>query len=184
MTIELRQFKLNDIQSDIQSVLFIGILDVVDELADIDHVFTESTKPNQLEEFIKEREKLRSEVKSRKELQTITVLLKSNYYKFFEERVVQKLIANHFFYNITLFIHTNELANSTPQIRNHVDVVFVNTKGYGTTQRRKLYEHFGSVVPNMKIFRQIMDSFELSRRIVVILCSNNSNEISDHIFWY
>jgi hypothetical protein len=64
-----------------------------------------------------------------------------------------------------------------------VDYVFILREPY-ITNRKRIYDNFGSALPNFEFFCQIMDQCTENFECLVVNNNTRSNKIEDAIFWY
>jgi hypothetical protein len=70
-----------------------------------------------------------------------------------------------------------------PSLRTNVDFVFILREPY-MSNRRKIYENYGSVFPSFEFFCQIMDQCTQDYECLVINNTTQSNKLEDAVFWY
>jgi len=70
-----------------------------------------------------------------------------------------------------------------PVLRTNVDYVFILREPY-ISNRKRIFDNFGSSFPNFEFFCQIMDQCTENFECLVINNNTRSNKIEDAIFWY
>lgn len=70
-----------------------------------------------------------------------------------------------------------------PALRTNVDFVFILREPY-LSNRRRLYENYGSAFPSFEFFCQVMDQCTQNYECLVINNACQSNKLEDVIFWY
>jgi hypothetical protein len=70
-----------------------------------------------------------------------------------------------------------------PILRTNVDYVFILREPY-ISNRRRIFENFGSSFPSFEFFCQIMDQCTQNYECLIISNNTQSNQLSDSIFWY
>ena len=70
-----------------------------------------------------------------------------------------------------------------PVLRTNVDYVFILREPY-MSNRKRIFENFGSAFPNFEFFCQIMDQCTENFECLIINNNTRSNKLEDAIFWY
>jgi hypothetical protein len=70
-----------------------------------------------------------------------------------------------------------------PALRTNVDYVFILREPY-LSNRRRIYENYGSVFPTFEFFCQVMDQCTQNFECLVINNTNQTNKLEDSVFWY
>ena len=70
-----------------------------------------------------------------------------------------------------------------PVLRTNVDYVFILREPY-MSNRRRIFDNFGSAFPNFEFFCQIMDQCTENFECLIINNNTRSNKLEDAIFWY
>ena len=70
-----------------------------------------------------------------------------------------------------------------PSLRTNVDYVFILREPY-MSNRKRIYENYGSAFPSFEFFCQIMDQCTQNYECLVINNNTQSNKLEDAIFWY
>jgi hypothetical protein len=70
-----------------------------------------------------------------------------------------------------------------PALRTNVDFVFILREPY-LSNRRRLYENYGSAFPSFEFFCQVMDQCTQNYECLVINNATQSNKLEDAVFWY
>ncbi len=70
-----------------------------------------------------------------------------------------------------------------PALRTNVDFTFILREPFASN-RRKIYENYGSVFPSFDFFCQIMDQCTQDYECLVINNTTQSNKLEDSVFWY
>ncbi len=70
-----------------------------------------------------------------------------------------------------------------PMLRTNVDYCFIMREPY-MSNRRRIFENFGSVFPSFEFFCQIMDQCTQNYECLVISNNTQSNKLEDAVFWY
>jgi len=70
-----------------------------------------------------------------------------------------------------------------PSLRTNVDYVFILREPY-MSNRKRIYENYGSAFPSFEFFCQIMDQCTQNFECLVINNNTQSNKLEDAIFWY
>ena len=84
----------------------------------------------------------------------------------------------------TFFIITMQFPlGIPPALRTNVDFVFILREPY-LSNRRRLYENYGSAFPSFEFFCQVMDQCTQNYECLVINNACQSNKLEDVIFWY
>ncbi len=84
----------------------------------------------------------------------------------------------------TFFIITMQFPlGIPPALRTNVDFVFILREPY-LSNRRRLYENYGSAFPSFEFFCQVMDQCTQNYECLVINNATQSNKLEDAVFWY
>jgi hypothetical protein len=70
-----------------------------------------------------------------------------------------------------------------PVLRTNVDYAFILREPY-FSNRKRIFDNFGSAFPNFEFFCQIMDQCTENFECLVINNNTRSNRLEDAIFWY
>lgn len=70
-----------------------------------------------------------------------------------------------------------------PALRTNVDYVFILREPY-LSNRRRIFENYGSVFPTFEFFCQVMDQCTQNYECLVINNNTQSNKLEDSVFWY
>lgn len=70
-----------------------------------------------------------------------------------------------------------------PALRTNVDFVFILREPYASN-RRRIYENYGSAFPSLEFFNQVMDQCTQNYECLVIDNTTQSNKLEDSIYWY
>jgi hypothetical protein len=70
-----------------------------------------------------------------------------------------------------------------PALRTNVDYVFILREPY-LSNRKRIYENYGSVFPSFEFFCQVMDQCTQNYECLVVNNNTQSNKLEDAIFWY
>lgn len=70
-----------------------------------------------------------------------------------------------------------------PALRTNVDYVFILREPY-LSNRRRIFENYGSVFPTFEFFCQVMDQCTQNYECLVINNNTQSNKLEDAVFWY
>lgn len=70
-----------------------------------------------------------------------------------------------------------------PALRSNVDFVFILKAPY-LSDRKKIFENYGSAFPSFEIFCQTMDQCTQNYECLVIDNTSLSNKLEDCVFWY
>jgi len=70
-----------------------------------------------------------------------------------------------------------------PALRTNVDFVFILREPYASN-RRRIWENYGSVFPSLEFFNQVMDQCTQNYECLVVDNTTQSNKLEDSIFWY
>ena len=70
-----------------------------------------------------------------------------------------------------------------PALRTNVDYVFILREPY-SSNRRRIYENYGSVFPSLEFFGQVMDQCTQNYECLVVDNTTQSNKLEDSIYWY
>jgi hypothetical protein len=70
-----------------------------------------------------------------------------------------------------------------PALRSNVDFVFILKAPY-MSDRKKIFENYGSAFPSFEIFCQTMDQCTQNYECLVIDNTSLSNKLEDCVFWY
>jgi hypothetical protein len=70
-----------------------------------------------------------------------------------------------------------------PMLRTNVDYAFIMREPY-VTNRKRIFENFGSAFPSFEFFCQIMDQCTQNYECLVISNNTQSNKLEDIVFWY
>jgi len=101
----------------------------------------------------------------------------------FQDNIIfQSLIMNsrHLRTNIILISQYSFL---NPTIRSNMDYVFL-FRETNLTNKKKLYEHYGSIFPSYDVFELIFDQVTKNYGCLVINNASRSSYIEDNVFWY
>jgi len=83
-----------------------------------------------------------------------------------------------------LFIITMQYAlGIPPNLRTNVDYVFILRENI-YANRKRLYESYAGMFPNLDMFNQIMDQCTENYECLVIHNNAKSNKLEDQVFWY
>ena len=70
-----------------------------------------------------------------------------------------------------------------PILRTNVDYAFIMREPY-MSNRKRIFENFGSAFPSFEFFCQIMDQCTQNYECLVISNNTQSNKLEDSVFWY
>jgi hypothetical protein len=70
-----------------------------------------------------------------------------------------------------------------PMLRTNVDYCFILREPY-VTNRKRIFENFGSAFPSLEFFCQVMDQCTQNFECLVVNNNTQSNKLEDTIFWY
>lgn len=70
-----------------------------------------------------------------------------------------------------------------PALRTNVDYTFILREPY-LTNRKKIFDHYGSAFPSFEFFCQTMDQCTQNYECLVVDNTTQSNKLEDCIFWY
>jgi hypothetical protein len=70
-----------------------------------------------------------------------------------------------------------------PMLRTNVDYCFILREPY-VTNRKRIFENFGSAFPSFEFFCQIMDQCTQNYECVVMANNSQSNKLEDIVYWY
>ena len=70
-----------------------------------------------------------------------------------------------------------------PELRTQLDYVFILRENI-TNNRKKIFENFAGMFPNLNVFSNVMDSLTEDYHCLVIANNAQSNRIEDQVFWY
>jgi hypothetical protein len=70
-----------------------------------------------------------------------------------------------------------------PMLRTNVDYCFILREPY-VTNRKRIFDNFGSAFPSFEFFCQIMDQCTQNYECIVMANNSQSNKLEDTVFWY
>ena len=70
-----------------------------------------------------------------------------------------------------------------PMLRTNVDYCFILREPY-VTNRKRIFENFGSAFPSFEFFCQVMDQCTQNYECIVMNNNSQSNKLEDTVFWY
>ena len=70
-----------------------------------------------------------------------------------------------------------------PMLRTNVDYCFILREPYATN-RKRIFENFGSAFPSFEFFCQVMDQCTQNYECIVMNNNSQSNKLEDTVFWY
>ena len=70
-----------------------------------------------------------------------------------------------------------------PMLRTNVDYCFILREPY-QTNRKRIFENFGSAFPSFEFFCQVMDQCTQNYECIVVNNNTQSNKLEDTVFWY
>jgi hypothetical protein len=70
-----------------------------------------------------------------------------------------------------------------PMLRTNIDYSFILREPY-VTNRRRIFENFGSAFPSFEFFCQVMDNCTQNYECIVMNNNSQSNKLEDIVFWY
>lgn len=70
-----------------------------------------------------------------------------------------------------------------PMLRTNVDYCFILREPY-VTNRRRIFDNFGSAFPSFEFFCQVMDQCTQNYECIVMNNNSQSNKLEDIVFWY
>jgi hypothetical protein len=70
-----------------------------------------------------------------------------------------------------------------PMLRTNVDYCFILREPY-VTNRKRIFENFGSAFPSLEFFCQVMDQCTQNYECIVMNNNSQSNKLEDIVFWY
>ena len=104
--------------------------------------------------------------------------------KLAKQEVLRKIFMNGRHYHLQVLYAIQDTKSVPPGIRKNSDIIFIHREN-GVKERKKLYEEFAGIVPDMKTFNTIMDHCTKDYRCLVVdRTVVNSNKIEDNIFFY
>ena len=85
--------------------------------------------------------------------------------------------------NISMAIIMSHPMGITADLRSNIDFVFM-CREPKLSQRRKLYEHYGSIFPTFEMFSQALMAATEDQGCLVIDNTPVSDKLEDRVFWY
>ena len=98
-------------------------------------------------------------------------------------KTTNTLFMNGRHYKILFLVALQYALGVPPALRTNVDYIFICREN-NTVNRRKIWEQFASVIPDFKLFCDIMDVCTKDYKCLVIDNSNTKGSIEDCVFWY
>lgn len=95
----------------------------------------------------------------------------------------QELCMNGRHRNICLMLGLQTPMAISPEIREQMDAIFLFAPPNDNASK-KYYEHYASVIPNYKLFVEIVDKVCKEHRCLVILQSQDAQKWQDKVFYY
>lgn len=93
------------------------------------------------------------------------------------------LFMNGRHYKILFLVALQYALGIPPALRSNVDYIFICREN-NTVNRRKIWEQFASVIPDFKLFNDIMDVCTKDYKCLVIDNTNTEGNIEDCVYWY
>jgi hypothetical protein len=70
-----------------------------------------------------------------------------------------------------------------PNLRTHIDYVFILREPY-LTNRKRIWENYASMFPTLESFSSVMDQTTENYECLVVVVNAMSNRLQDQVFWY
>ena len=103
--------------------------------------------------------------------------------QFTRSRALQNLFVNGRHYRMDCILTLQHSGAIPPVLRSNVDYIFI-MRDNNLPNRRKIWEHYASVVPEYRTFDALMDACTQNYGCMVIDNTQQSNRIEDCIYWY
>ena len=103
--------------------------------------------------------------------------------KYFKQKTIKNLFLNGRHYKMILILGLQYVYDIPPALRVCVDGVFI-LRETSLQIRKKIYDNFGSIIPDFKTFCEIMNTITDDNTSLFINNSGNSNDWRKCVFWY
>lgn len=101
-----------------------------------------------------------------------------------KDKNIRYIMFNGRHINVDFMVTSQDsLEAASPAFRGNMDYIFILKQPF-LNQRRRLYEHFCSMVPTFDAFCKILDQCTENHECLVVNNRNISNDITDMLFWY
>lgn len=98
------------------------------------------------------------------------------------DKNIRQLFLNGRHQKVFFLITMQQPLGIPPVLRTNVDYVFILREPY-MSNRKRIFDNFGSAFPNFEFFCQIMDQCTENFECLVINNNTRSNKLEDAIFW-
>jgi hypothetical protein len=96
---------------------------------------------------------------------------------------IRTLFMNGRHYKLLFIITMQYALGIPPNLRTNVDYVFILRENI-VQNRKRLYESFAGMFPNLNVFNQVMDQCTENYECLVVHNNAKSNKLEDQVFWY
>jgi len=100
-----------------------------------------------------------------------------------KDKNVRSLFMNGRHFKILFIITMQYALGIPPNLRTNIDYIFILRENY-MSNRKRLYEHYAGMFPNLDMFCQVMDQCTENYECLVVNNNAKSNKLTDQIFWY
>ncbi len=98
-------------------------------------------------------------------------------------RNIANVFCNGRHYGINFIITLQFCLGIPPTLRNNVDYIFIFREAR-MVERKKLYEHWATIIPTFEMFCELMDSCTNDYGCLVIDNASRSSRLEDNVFYY
>jgi hypothetical protein len=99
------------------------------------------------------------------------------------DRTLRKILMNGRHYGILFACTSQHVLGVDPALRTNFDWIFI-AKDQNLSNRKKLYDHFASIIPTFALFQSLMDRCTEDHRFLVLQTCGVSNKWEDNVFYY
>lgn len=100
-----------------------------------------------------------------------------------KSETIRAIFCNGRHYDITFVLTLQFSLGIPPDLRKNTDFVFLFREGVNK-ELRKLHDHWAGIIPQFKIFKEMMEKFTENYGCMVIDLSSRSSNLEDQVFWY
>jgi hypothetical protein len=107
------------------------------------------------------------------------IILDTNLYNFKKDSVIQEILFNSRYYNITFIVVTRYPFAISPELRYNFDFVFAKTNLI--TDKKRLYDYYFDMYPDFETFKNAYDQICINNKTYIVACQRTSPTFFDKI---
>jgi hypothetical protein len=100
-----------------------------------------------------------------------------------KDTTIKRVLLNGRHYGILYICTSQHVLGLDPALRANFDWIFI-ARDDNLSNRKKLYEHFASIIPTFQLFKSLMDKCTEDHRFLVLKTCGTSNNWQDNVFFY